>query len=178
MKNKRLNRRTFIQKSAAGVGGLVLAPTLLPSASNWRGANDRIHMGHIGLGQRGTNELKNYFLPLEGSRSVAICDVFRERRQKGVELTIGFYKEKGISAPECKAYLDFEEILDRTDIDAVHITTPDHWHVPCCYQGSQGRQTSYAGQTPWIKLSELPGTEERTQRSRCRASTMPLSSAP
>lgn len=129
MKIKKLNRRTFIQKSSAGIGGLVLSPTILTSANSWRGANDRIHMGHIGVGQRGSNELKNYMLPLEGSRSVAICDVFRERRQKGVEYTSSFYKNNGISAPECLPYLDYEELLERKDIDAVHITTPDHWHV-------------------------------------------------
>lgn len=107
----------------------MLSPTILTSAKTWRGANDRIHMGHIGVGQRGFNELKNYMLPLEGSRSVAICDVFRDRRQKGAEYTNSFYKDNGISAPECLPYLDYEELLERKDIDAVHITTPDHWHV-------------------------------------------------
>jgi predicted dehydrogenase len=68
-------------------------------------------------------------LPLEGSRSVAICDVFRDRREKGVELTRQFYTDRGMSAPGCEPYLDFEELLERKDIDAVHITTPDHWHV-------------------------------------------------
>ena len=107
----------------------MLAPSLITSARSRRGANDRIHMGHIGVGQRGTAELMHYLLPLAGSRSVAICDVFRERRLRGVELTRSYYKENGISAPECLPYLDYEEVLGRDDIDAVHITTPDHWHV-------------------------------------------------
>jgi predicted dehydrogenase len=131
MKSKKLNRRTFIQKSGAGIGCLAFTPTLLSSSGSWRGANDRIHLGHIGVGQRGTNELKNYMLPLEGSRSVAICDVFRDRRENGVDLATRFYKNKGINTPECEPYLDFEELLERQDIDAVHITTPDHWHVLC-----------------------------------------------
>jgi len=129
MKQSNLNRRKFIQKTSAGIGGLVLAPTMITSAKSWRGANDRIHIGHIGVGQRGTAELEYYMLPLEGSRSVAICDVFRERRLRGVKLTESHYKKNGISTPECLPYLDFEEVLSRDDIDAVHITTPDHWHV-------------------------------------------------
>lgn len=129
MKSKSQSRRTFIQKSAAGIGGFMLSPSILTSANSWKGANDRIHLGHIGVGQRGYNELKNYMLPLEGSRSVAVCDVFRDRQLKGVELCTMSYKERGISAPECLPYLNFEEVLERNDIDAVHITTPDHWHV-------------------------------------------------
>ena len=137
MKSKQLNRRRFIQKSTTGIGALALSPTILTSAMNWRGANDRIHLGHIGVGQRGSNELLDYMLPLEGSRSVAICDVFHDRRQKGVELTTNFYKGKGISAPECMPYLNYEELLERKDIDAVHITTPDHWHVLCAIHAAR-----------------------------------------
>jgi len=136
-KSNKLNRRDFLRKSSVGMGGLLLAPTILPSSVKWKGANDRIIMGHIGVGQRGTGELRNYFLKLEGSRSVAICDVFRDRRENGAELVQSFYKTNGISAPEIKSYLDFEEVLMRSDIDAVHITTPDHWHVQAAIRAAR-----------------------------------------
>ncbi len=126
---KSLNRRDFIKKSATGMGGVLLAPTILPSSVKWKGANDRVLIGHIGVGQRGTNELKNYFLKLDASRSVAVCDVFRQRMESGVELIQSHYKANGISAPQCNPYLDYEEVLMRDEIDAVHITTSDHWHV-------------------------------------------------
>ncbi|MEN8158413.1 MAG: Gfo/Idh/MocA family oxidoreductase, partial [Bacteroidota bacterium] len=128
-KTESLDRRAFIKKSSTGIGGILLTPTILPSSVKWRGANERMQIGHIGVGSRGTGELKNYFLPLEGSRSVATCDVYRSRREKGVALIRSYYRENGISAPECTPYLDFEEMLKRDDMDAVHITTPDHWHV-------------------------------------------------
>ena len=124
-----LKRRDFVKKSALGFGGLLLAPTVLPMNVNWKGANDRILIGHIGVGSRGTAELINYFLPLDGSRSAAICDVSQERQDRGIGLVRKYYNENGISAPECKPYLDYEEVLMSDDIDAVHITTPDHWHV-------------------------------------------------
>jgi len=127
--SKNQSRRVFIKKSSLGMGGIILAPTILPSCVKWRGANDRMQIAHIGVGSRGTGELKNYFLPLEDSRSVATCDVYRSRREKGAELIQSYYRENGMKAPECTPYLDFEEILMRDDIDAVHITTPDHWHV-------------------------------------------------
>ena len=104
------SRRDFIKKSSIGIGGILLAPTILPSSVNWRGANDRIQIGHIGVGMRGTGELRNYFLPLEGSRSVAICDVYRSRREKGVELVQSYYRDNGMKAPECTPHHDYDQL--------------------------------------------------------------------
>ena len=60
---------------------------------------------------------------------MAICDLFQERREKGADYVNRYYKDNRISAPESIAYQHFEELLERTDIDAVNITTTDHWHV-------------------------------------------------
>lgn len=129
MVKKSINRREFVQKSITSLAGVAILPTILPSCVRHKGANDRLLIGHIGVGSRGSGELKDYFLPLKGSRSAAFCDVYTDIRTKGAEYVNKFYKKQGVAAPECKAYLDFEEVLERDDIDAVHITTPDHWHV-------------------------------------------------
>ena len=124
-----ISRRQFVKSSAISLAGASILPTLLPSCANWKGANDRLLIGHIGVGSRGGGELKGYFLPLEGSRSVAICDLFKDRREKGEEYVNRYYKDNNISAPKCSSYEHFEELLERSDIDAVNITTTDHWHV-------------------------------------------------
>ena len=124
-----ISRRKFIKKSSYAAAGASLLPTILPSCVNWKGANDRILIGHIGVGSRGGSELRSYFLPLDDSRSVAACDLFRERRVKGAEYVNRYYKDNDMQAPECKAYHHYEEVLERTDIDAVNIVTTDHWHV-------------------------------------------------
>ena len=132
-----LNRRDFLKRTAIGVSGAIFAPTILPSCVSGTGANSRVLIGHIGVGSRGGGELKDYFLPLEASRSVAICDVWQDRREKGAKYDNWDYKKNEIKAPECKPYLDFEEILQRDDIDAVHITTPDHWHVTAAIKAAR-----------------------------------------
>lgn len=130
VKNKRkISRRDFVQNSLKGAIGVALLPTILQSCKNGQGANDRITIAHIGVGSRGMDELNYYLLPLRGAVNIAVCDVFKDRRENAVSVVNKFYKDNNDKVPECLAYLDFEEILQRKDIDAVHITTPDHWHV-------------------------------------------------
>jgi predicted dehydrogenase len=132
-----ISRRDFVQNSAKVAIGAALLPTILPSCSGNKGANDRITIAHIGVGDRGTAELRYYLLPLRGALNIAVCDVFKERRENAAGLINKFYKENNDPAPECLPYLDFEEILQRRDIDAVHITTPDHWHVPAAIKAAR-----------------------------------------
>lgn len=124
-----ISRRDFVRRSASGLIGTVMLPTMLTSCSNWKGANDRVVIGHIGVGDRGTGELMSYFLPLRDAMNMAVCDTFRNRRDDAANQINQFYSENKFTNEKCKAYLDMDELLDRKDIDAVHITTPDHWHV-------------------------------------------------
>jgi len=86
------------------------------------GANDRINVGCIGLGGRGTH-LMQMTLKRQELRGdvqvVAVCDVYRKRITAAAEMANG-----------AKPYLHHQELLDRTDIDAVIVATPDHWHAP------------------------------------------------
>lgn len=127
--NQNIPRRDFVRRSVKIAIGTALLPTILPSCSNHKGANDRVVIGHIGVGDRGTGELMSYFLPLKEALNVATCDTFKDRRENVAAKINQFYKENDSKSDVCKAYLDMDELLHRKDIDAVHITTPDHWHV-------------------------------------------------
>ncbi len=70
-----------------------------------------------------------YFFPLKEALNVAVCDTFKDRRENAAKQINQFYKENDSVSDVCKTYLDMDELLQRKDIDAVHITTPDHWHV-------------------------------------------------
>jgi len=127
---KVFSRRDFVRTSVTGMIGVAAMPTILTSCSNWKGANDRVAIGHIGVGSRGSEELRSYFLPVKDAMNIAVADTFKARRENVAGEVNKYYKDNNIATPECKFYLDFNEILERKDIDAVHITTPDHWHVP------------------------------------------------
>jgi predicted dehydrogenase len=124
----KLSRRRVLRNTSIGLGGVIIAPSIIPSCV--KGANDKVLVAHIGVGSMGTGVLKYWMMPVDSALNVATCDPFLERRNSAAQLINKTYREKGISAPECLAYRNFKEVLDRKDIDAVCITTPDHWHLP------------------------------------------------
>lgn len=112
METSALDRRKFLNRTAIGLG--VLAH---PSFSaRVFGANDRIVMGIIGSGGRGRGVMQNFID--QGAEFAAVSDVYRVNADLGRET----------AGPNSKAYLDYRQLLDRKDIDAVLIATPEHWH--------------------------------------------------
>ena len=119
---------SFITTAAA-------APTVLAAARGLRAApapSDRITMGFIGVGVRGGDGLITQFLKLDDCQCVATCDPFKGRREAWAKRIDAAYAERAGAGSyhSCDTYNDFRELLQRKDIDAVGIATPDHWHVP------------------------------------------------
>jgi predicted dehydrogenase len=137
-KNKRIiSRREFVTRSAGGAAGIALLPSILSSCTGGSSPNQRVAVAHIGVGDRGTSELVYYLLPVRSALNIAVCDVHKDRRENAAGLIDKFYADNNDRVPKCQSYLDFEEILQRKDIDAVHITTPDHWHVPAAIRAAR-----------------------------------------
>src|SRR5438105_1449564 len=115
-----LTRRDLLRRSAAGV---VLAAPFVPATALGRAARPapsaRITLGVIGIGPRGTYDLKA-MLALPDVQCVAVCDVQSSRREAAKKLVDGHYKNR-----DCKAYQDLHELLVRRDVDAVLIATGD-----------------------------------------------------
>ena len=116
MSSAKMSRRDFVRTGAAATGAVAL--TALASAKVF-GANDRINMGVIGVGGMGTGHVGS--LVKRGNkdnvRVLAVCDVYKRR----VTRAQGVCKGEG--------YMDYRKLLDRKDLDAVLIATPDHWHA-------------------------------------------------
>ncbi len=153
MKKKQINRRRFLKNAAGAAVGAIVLPAILPSCS--RGANDRIHVAHIGVGARGTSTTKGYFLNIPDSRSVATCDAFIDRRESLASHISSFYREKYQEDIACTPYANFEEILDRPDIDAVHISTGDYWHLPIAIKAARAGKHIYLEKPLGLSLDNM-----------------------
>jgi predicted dehydrogenase len=136
-----LSRRTFLKgaAAAAAVGPLILG-------SSARGANNVIALGVIGAGDRGNADMRGLMnAGLEDMRVVAVCDVKEKQRVSTKAFVESFYGKrlgKG-SYKGCDTYNDFRELLARKDIDAVTVTTPDHWHVPIAIAAANAGKDMY-----------------------------------
>ena len=123
------SRRSFIKRSLAGVAGAGLASSspaagAQTAASSGRvaGANRRVRIGLVGCGGMGTGDLRDMLR--NGAQLVALCDVDDAQTAKAKE-----FASREFSQTPDLVTRDFRRVLERPDIDAVMVATPDHWHA-------------------------------------------------
>lgn len=137
-----VDRRDFLKRAGAAGLGLGIANSALAAARGGkdmatgrvRGANDRINIGVIGVGGRGSyvaRQFQQYGERENACQIVAVCDVYEKRKKQAAD----FFK--------CDGYLDYRELLNRNDLDAVIIATPDHWHAKIALAAMDGGKDVY-----------------------------------
>jgi predicted dehydrogenase len=135
---KEFNRREFLRKAAGVAGGAAAFPYIVSSsvfgAEGKVAPSNRIVMGCIGVGGQGTGNMQG-FLGKNEVQVVAVCDVDRRQRNQAKKKVDGKYGNS-----DCKEYLDFREVIEREDIDALSLATPDHWHsIPVVMAARAGK---------------------------------------
>src|ERR1041385_940080 len=115
MHTNTLSRRTFVKTSALATGAVALSALTQSKAA---GANDRIRIGVIGVGGMGTGHVGSLVKKSEPEniQVVGVSDVYQRRITRAKNICKG------------DGYMDYRRLLERKDIDAVLIATPDHWH--------------------------------------------------
>ena len=111
--SEKISRRSFGKAGGAATLGWTAV-----SASRVYGANDVVRLGFIGVANRGGQLIKS-FLKHDDVRTVVLCDVHKPTLDAAL-------KRAGGKADTCG---DFRRVLDRKDLDAVVVATPDHWHA-------------------------------------------------
>src|SRR4051812_19225247 len=109
------SRRAFLRTAAA-------VPAVWATRGNVLGANERIHVGVIGLGARGSHLLDLVLRRVRDPNDVeiaALCDVYQARLSRAAAKASG-----------ARTYVYHQELLEHKGLDAVVVATPDHWHAP------------------------------------------------
>ncbi|PWU10554.1 MAG: gfo/Idh/MocA family oxidoreductase [Verrucomicrobia bacterium] len=139
--DKKLTRRNFL----ATAGTAVALPTILPLSvfgrDNRPAPSGRIVMGVVGCGGMG-NGNTDAFLGKKECQVVAACDVDKNHLRDMVNKVNGRYKNQ-----DCKGYSDLSQLMARTDIDAVMLALPDHWHALAAVEAANHGKDIY-GEKP------------------------------
>jgi len=122
--SKNVSRRNFLKASGVAAAAPYFVAAKAMGRDGEVAPSERITMGAIGVGNQGRGDLRG-FLGRKDTQVLAVCDVSAGSRNSAKAGVDGVNKNK-----DCKAYIDFRELLARDDIDAVMIATPHHWHAP------------------------------------------------
>ena len=136
-----MNRRNFLGLSAIGLTGLTILPSWTMSDGTRIAPSDRVVMGFIGLGQQGINDFGS-FSSVPGVQIAACCDV-DSMKQKRFKKRVEAWQASKSVAGRCDMYEQYEELLERTDIDAVEVCSPDHWHALMTIHACQAGKDVY-----------------------------------
>ena len=149
------NRRNFL-KNATVAGAALAFPALIPSSVIGQNApSNRISMGLIGMGLMMGGHQGHM-----GSRAdvqvLAVCDVDRTKRERAKAAVEKAYAQKTSSGAYkgCDAYLEYERIIERADIDAVVVVTPDHWHTPISVAAMRSGKDVYVQKPMTLTIRE------------------------
>jgi len=155
---KRCSRRSFLKVSSfVGATAAVIGfPTIIPSSAF--GANDKITMGIIGTGGQGCYDMRAFLAP-DTTRVVAVCDVDRDRRENAANIVNQRYQNQ-----DCAKYNDFRSIIERKDIDAVQVTTPDHWHAIISIAAAKAGKHIYCEKPLANSIAESKATRDAVRK--------------
>lgn len=121
-------RRSFLKTTLGGTAGLIALPNIFGgSLFAADSPNKRIQVAQIGCGRMGLGDMKS-ILAESQARVVAVCDFDANRAAEAKRRVEEHYQKQGEAAVEVKVYSDYRELLASPAIDAVVVSTPDHWH--------------------------------------------------
>jgi predicted dehydrogenase len=157
-----MNRREFLERSATAVAGTAILPHTALSYSRILGANDRISLGHVGIGNRG-RDLDLISSKLKSSHNVemtAVCDLWTVNRERAVATNANYYGR----APRAAQHV--EEILAMKDVDGVLISTPEHSHSPILKMVAEAGKDGYVEKPMGNVLSEAKAARDAVIQAR------------
>jgi predicted dehydrogenase len=160
-----LGRRSFV-KSGAGLAATLALPTIVPASALGRNGrkppSERIVMGVIGTGGRGTHDMR-WLLNQSDIQFTAVCDVQKKSRERARQIVNEAHKNE-----DCSVYRDFRELLAKErEIEAVLIAAGDRWHAPLAIKAMQAGKDVYCEKPGTLTIAEgqaLVRTERATKR--------------
>ncbi len=149
-----LSRREFV-KSAAAVA--VAAPTIISSRAlgdeTTPPASERLTLGFIGIGKQGNGAHLGPFARMANTQILAVCDIHTGRRERAQKQVQDVYT-KANRTGKVDAYIEYMDVINRKDIDAVVIAVPDHWHTAVAMEACKAKKDIYCEKPLTLTIHE------------------------
>lgn len=150
-----LSRRQFLRQSSIVTAGVLIVPRYVIGGKGYTAPSDMISLGFIGTGKQAMG-LQGSFLRTGEAQVVAACDVYQTKVQRFTDKANAFYASKAgqASYKSCTSHADFRELLNRKDVDAVVVATPDHWHAAAVVRTAQAGKDIYCEKPLSLTINE------------------------
>ena len=159
-----MDRRSFIKGAAAAFAMPLIYRGSLFGVGN-SGPNSRCNVGVIGCGSQAAGHL-NAVLSMPNAVLAAVCDVDDRRLKYWSEKGERRYKDQGLSGVKPKTFKDFRELLADPSIDAVYVTTPDHWHAYICIMAARAGKAIYCEKPMTFTIEEARMVTDAVRKAR------------
>ena len=160
--NTRVNRRKFLKRSVGITSAACGFPYVVPGPALGKDGqvapSNRVVLGSIGVGSMGRGDM-NSLMRAHGVQLVAVCDVVGQRRREAKGIVDSHYGNS-----DCKKYGDFREVLARDDIDAISITTQDHWHALIAVAAARSGKDMYCQKPLGLTVRECQTIRDTVRR--------------
>ncbi|WP_076930878.1 Gfo/Idh/MocA family protein [Proteiniphilum saccharofermentans] len=152
-----MKRRMFIKKAAATAVGTAVFPTIVPSSVFGKNApSNKIHIGQIGCGRIARDHDMAETIKYDKAQFMAVCDVDSKRLADGKKYVDEYYTKKTgkKSYSNAKMYENYIDMLSDNEIDAVIISTPDHWHAEPAIRAALAKKDIYLQKPTSLTVEE------------------------
>ncbi|SEA18685.1 Predicted dehydrogenase [Porphyromonadaceae bacterium KH3R12] len=152
-----MKRRLFIKKAAVTAVGTAVFPTIVPSSVFGKNApSNKIHIGQIGCGRIARDHDMAETIKYDKAQFMAVCDVDSKRLADGKKYVDEYYTKKTgkKSYSNTKMYENYIDMLSDNEIDAVIISTPDHWHAEPAIRAALAKKDIYLQKPTSLTVEE------------------------
>ncbi|HVR73976.1 MAG TPA: Gfo/Idh/MocA family oxidoreductase [Planctomycetota bacterium] len=149
----RVTRRKFLRTAAAVVAAPAIAPASAFGLGGRAAPSERITVAFIGTGKMANDYHLSELLKFPDVQALAVCEVDRTRREHAKKRVEDAYS-KDTAYKGCAAYVDFREVIQRRDVDAVCIATPDHWHAIPLVEACKAKKDVYCEKPLTLTIAE------------------------
>jgi predicted dehydrogenase len=162
-KDSTISRRQFLGYSALGLAGLTILPSWAQNGVKIA-PSDRVVLGFIGLGRQGMSDFRG-FAGCPGIQ-VAACSDVDSMKIKRFQNTVAQWQKSKNMNERCDGYEFFEDLLERKDIDAVEVASPDHWHALMTIYAAQAGKDVYCQKPLSFTIAEAIAMERAIRENK------------